>query len=100
MLQSLLAILILLIFACASFAQQAAKTDSQARQANPCDAATTQADMKQCAAEAYKKADAHLNTVYTNLMRLLQKDTGPAQPHRGHEARLAVMGEYRQRETF
>ena len=87
MLKSLLAVLFLMIPACAGFAQQSANTRAQPAQANPCDAATTQADMNQCSAEEYRKADAHLNTVYKNLVRLLQKDRGEAAQQSGGEQR-------------
>jgi uncharacterized protein YecT (DUF1311 family) len=62
------------------FGQQSASTGTQPAQANPCGNATTQADMNPCSAEEYRKADAHLNIVYQNLVRLLKKDTGEAQP--------------------
>jgi uncharacterized protein YecT (DUF1311 family) len=87
MLKSLLAVLFLMIPAGASFAQQSANTGAPPAQANPCDAATTQADMNQCSAEEYRKADAHLNAVYKNLVRLLQKDTGEAAQQSGGEQR-------------
>jgi uncharacterized protein YecT (DUF1311 family) len=87
MLKSLPAIMILVIVASASPAQQSAKTGQQAKEANPCDAANTQVEMNQCSADEYKKADAHLNTVYTNLIRLLQKDSGHAQQQSGGEQR-------------
>jgi uncharacterized protein YecT (DUF1311 family) len=83
MLRSVLAILFVLTFACVGFGQQRARTATQSAQANPCDNATTQADMNQCSAEEYRKADVHLNIVYKNLVRLLQKDTGEAQPPSG-----------------
>ncbi|MGA7856033.1 MAG: lysozyme inhibitor LprI family protein [Candidatus Acidiferrales bacterium] len=87
MLKLLLATIILLSIASGSSPQQSAKTDQQAKQANPCDAANTQMEMNQCSAEEYKKADAHLNVVYTNLIRLLQKDSGHAQQQSGGEQR-------------
>jgi uncharacterized protein YecT (DUF1311 family) len=80
MLRSVLAILFVPTFACVGFGQQSASIGTQPAHANPCGNATTQADMNQCAAEEYRKADAHLNSVYKNLVRLLQKDTGEAQP--------------------
>ena len=83
MLRSVLAILFVLILADAPFTQQSAKSEAQPAQANPCGNATTQADMNQCSAEEYRKADAHLNTVYKNLVRLLQKDAGEAQQPSG-----------------
>lgn len=89
MLRSVLAILFVLIATDAPFAQQSAEDEAQTPQANPCDNATTQADMNQCSAEEYRKADAHLNTVYKNLVRLLQKDTGQAQPSSGDEQKKA-----------
>lgn len=85
--KSLLAVMILAILAGARSAQQNPKTESQAGRANPCDAANTQMEMNQCSADEYKKVDAHLNTVYTNLIRLLQKDSGHAQQQSGGEQR-------------
>ena len=87
MLKLLLATIILLSIASGSSPQQNAKTGQQTKQANPCDAANTQMEMNQCSAEEYKKADAHLNVVYTNLIRLLQKDSGHAQQQSGGEQR-------------
>jgi uncharacterized protein YecT (DUF1311 family) len=81
--RSLLAILFVLTFACVGFGQQSATTGTQPAQANPCGNAPTQADMNQCSAEEYRKADAHLNTVYQNLVRLLQKDRGEVHPPSG-----------------
>ena len=87
--RSLLAILFVLTFACVGFGQQSASTGTQPAQANPCGNATTQADMNQCSAEEYRKADAHLNIVYKNLVRLLQKDTGEALPPSGNGQKKA-----------
>lgn len=85
MLKSLFAITFLATVAHANFAQQSAKTSTQRAQTNPCDAANTQMEMNQCSAEEYKKADAHLNTVYANLIRLLPKDSVQAQQQSGGE---------------
>jgi uncharacterized protein YecT (DUF1311 family) len=87
MLKSLLAIMILLGVVSSTSAQQNAKTGQQTKQSNPCDAANTQMEMNECSAEEYVKADAHLNLVYTNLIRLLQKDSGHAQQQSGGEQR-------------
>ncbi len=45
--------------------------------------------MNQCSAEEYRKADAHLNTVYKNLVRLLEKDTGETQQQNASEEKKA-----------
>lgn len=87
MLKSFLAIMILLSVVSSSSAQQNAKTGQQTKQSNTCDAANTQTEMNECSAEEYVKADAHLNLVYTNLIRLLQKDSGHAQQQSGGEQR-------------
>ena len=87
MLKSLVAVVFLAILAGASSAQQSSKNGSLPAQTNPCDAANTQMEMNQCSAEEYKKADAHLNVVYANLIRLLQKDSGHAQQQSGGEQR-------------
>lgn len=87
MLKSLVAVLFLAILAGASAAQQSSGTGTQPAQANPCDAANTQLEMNQCSADEFKKADARLNTVYANLIRLLQKDSGHAQQQSGGEQR-------------
>jgi uncharacterized protein YecT (DUF1311 family) len=83
MLKSLLAIGFLVIVASANSTQQGAKTEQNAGQGNPCDAANTQMEMNQCSAEEYTKADVHLNLVYTNLIRSLRKDSGHAQQQSG-----------------
>jgi uncharacterized protein YecT (DUF1311 family) len=87
MLKSLLAAMFLAILTGTSSAQHSPKIEPQAAHANPCDAANTQMEMNQCSADEYKKADAHLNTVYTQLVRVLQKDTGHAQQQSGGEQR-------------
>jgi uncharacterized protein YecT (DUF1311 family) len=38
-------------------------------QAGPCASASTQADLNSCYGEQYSKADAHLNTVYHDLLK-------------------------------
>jgi uncharacterized protein YecT (DUF1311 family) len=91
MLRSVLAILFVLILANVPLAQQSAKPEAQSPRANPCDNATTQADMDQCTAEEYRKADAHLNIVYKNLVRLLQKDADePQQPSGGEQKKAEI----------
>ncbi|MFY9804638.1 MAG: lysozyme inhibitor LprI family protein [Candidatus Acidiferrales bacterium] len=83
------AILLLLIFVGAGFGQQGAHAGATPGQAqahtNPCDTATTQVEMNECSAAEYKKADARLNTVYKNLVRLLQKDAGGSAQQSGGE---------------
>jgi uncharacterized protein YecT (DUF1311 family) len=81
--RSLLVILFVLTLACVGFGPQSASSGTRPAQANPCGNATTQADLNQCSAEEYRKADAHLNMVYKKLVRLLQKDTGEALPPSG-----------------
>jgi len=44
-------------------------------QSGPCDAARTQLELNQSFAEEFRKADAHLNNVYANLLNETQ---GPA----------------------
>jgi uncharacterized protein YecT (DUF1311 family) len=91
MLRSVLAILFVLILTNVPLAQQSAKPEAQPARANPCDNATTQADMNQCTAEEYRKADAHLNIVYKNLVRLLQKDADePQQPSGGEHKKAEI----------
>ncbi|MFZ0883520.1 MAG: lysozyme inhibitor LprI family protein [Candidatus Acidiferrales bacterium] len=86
--RSLLAVIFVVALASASsFAQPGARSPSQAEQANPCDAAKTQMEMNECSAEEYKRADAHLNAVYANLVRLLQKESGHPQQQNGKEQR-------------
>ncbi|MFZ3331265.1 MAG: lysozyme inhibitor LprI family protein [Candidatus Acidiferrales bacterium] len=85
--KSLLAVICLAIVAGGSSAQQSPKPESQAAQANPCDAAHTQMEMNQCSADEYKKADAHLNAMYAKLTRALQKDSGNAEQQSGGEQR-------------
>jgi uncharacterized protein YecT (DUF1311 family) len=82
-----LAVICLAIVAGGSSAQRSPKPESEAAQTNPCDAANTQMEMNQCSADEYKKADAHLNAVYTKLIRVLQKDTGNAEQQSGGEQR-------------
>lgn len=89
MLRSVLAILFVLILAKVPLAQQSAKPEAQSARANPCDNATTQADMNQCTADEYREADAHLNIVYKNLVRLLQKDANELQQPSGGEQKKA-----------
>jgi uncharacterized protein YecT (DUF1311 family) len=91
MLRSVLAIPFVLIVANVPLAQQSAKPAAQPARANPCDNATTQAEMNQCTAEEYRKADAHLNIVYKNLVRLLQKDADqPQQPSGGEQKKAEI----------
>jgi uncharacterized protein YecT (DUF1311 family) len=45
--------------------------------------------MNQCSAEEYRKADAHLNTVYKSLVRWLEKDAGETQQQNASEQKKA-----------
>ncbi len=42
--------------------------------ADPCPNAMTQLELNQCAGNEYRKADAHLNAIYSKLMKLLRDD--------------------------
>jgi uncharacterized protein YecT (DUF1311 family) len=53
--------------------------------------------MNQCSAEEYRKADAHLNIVYKHLVRLLQKDTGEAQPLSDGQKKAETLAEQKLR---
>jgi len=69
-----LSLAILLFISCAaSFAQEPRKPAAQVAQANPCEAATTQAELNKCSGEEHLKADEHLNAVYKNLLGMLQQ---------------------------
>lgn len=87
MLKTLLRVMFLALLAGASSEQQSTKSEAQSGRANSCDAANTQVEMNQCSADEYKKADAHLDTVITNLIRLLQKHSGHARQQSGGEQR-------------
>ncbi|HKF51567.1 MAG TPA: lysozyme inhibitor LprI family protein [Candidatus Acidoferrales bacterium] len=41
---------------------------------DPCATAMTQADLNECWAQQYKKADAHLNSIYKTLLELMKND--------------------------
>lgn len=41
-------------------------------QKGPCDAAATQLDLNQCYGQQFKNADAHLNKIYSSLVKQLQ----------------------------
>src|SRR5215475_12324531 len=47
---------------------------AQASKPDPCDKATSQADMNDCYGKQCQKDDAHLNRVYHKAMDFLQKD--------------------------
>ena len=67
-------------------------------QANPCDSAQTQTDMNQCSGEQYSKADARLNSLYTKLTSLLEKDAATDRPKRktgGKEQRQTAIQKLR-----
>jgi uncharacterized protein YecT (DUF1311 family) len=85
--KSLLAVICLAIVAGGGSAQRSPKPESQAAQASPCDAVSTQMEMNQCSADEYKNADAHLNAVYAKLIGVLQKDSSHAQQQSGGEQR-------------
>jgi uncharacterized protein YecT (DUF1311 family) len=64
---------LLLISCAASFAQESQTPVARGAQANPCASATTQAELNKCSGEEHLKADEHLNSVYKNLLRMLQQ---------------------------
>src|SRR5271165_3866340 len=64
-----------LISCAAGFAQESQKP---AAQANPCDSATTQAELNECSDEEFLKTDEHLNAVYKNLSGMLQQAAAEA----------------------
>jgi uncharacterized protein YecT (DUF1311 family) len=72
MLKFLSLAMLFLIFA-ASFAQEPQRPVGQGGQANPCESATTQAELNKCSGEEFLKADEHLHAVYKNLSRTLQQ---------------------------
>jgi len=51
---------------------------AQNAKADPCEKATSQADMNECYGQEYQKADAHLNRVYRKAMDYLQHDLAQA----------------------
>jgi uncharacterized protein YecT (DUF1311 family) len=73
MLKFLSLAMLFLISCAASFAQEPQKPVAQGAQVNPCESATTQADLNKCSGEEFLKADEHLNAVYQNLSRTLQQ---------------------------
>jgi len=73
MLKFLSLAMLFLISCAASFAQEPQKPVAQGAQVNPCESATTQADLNKCSGEEFLKADEHLNAVYKNLSRTLQQ---------------------------
>ena len=65
-------ILIILILICSSLAQ--AQKNEPTKKIN-CDSAMTQGEMNYCAANAYKEADAKLNSVYKSILEAYKSDT-------------------------
>jgi len=47
-----------------------------------CDTAQSQMELNQCAGEQYKKADARLNTIYRNVLNMMEKDLADAKDHK------------------
>jgi uncharacterized protein YecT (DUF1311 family) len=56
-------------------AQNTQKPVKEIPRNGPCDAARTQSELNQCFDEESRKADAHLSSIYSNLVKQLQ---GPA----------------------
>ena len=54
------------------FAQDYQKAAERLPQKGPCDAAMTQLDLNQCYGDQFRKADAHLNKVYANLIKQMR----------------------------
>jgi uncharacterized protein YecT (DUF1311 family) len=81
--------MLLLIPGAASSAQEPQRGATQTGQAKLYDAATTQAEVNKCSGEEYLKTDEHLNTVYKNLLRMLQEVTEHAEQQQD-EAETAV----------
>jgi uncharacterized protein YecT (DUF1311 family) len=78
--------MIFLLFASLWLTQQSAKSQGERSfEKGPCDWAQTQQEMNQCSGEQYRKADAHLNTVYAKLVRLLEKDLSEDQQRKNTE---------------
>ena len=64
---------LLLISCAASFAQEPQTPVARGAQANPCASATTQAELNKCSDEEHLEADERLNSVYKNLLAMLQQ---------------------------
>jgi uncharacterized protein YecT (DUF1311 family) len=61
-----------LFFAVLGSAHNSRQGTEQGPQKGPCDAATTQLDLNQCYGEQFRNADAHLNTIYSNLLKQMR----------------------------
>ena len=71
--KTLVRIVAFLAFTLVAFAQNTKKSAEETRQKGPCDgAAATQLDLNECFAADFHKADAHLNTIYANLLKRMQ----------------------------
>ncbi len=57
-----------------AFATPAPQKIRQATPEDPCAKAMTQSDMNECWGTRYRKADAHLNTLYRSLLGLMARD--------------------------
>lgn len=63
-----IATILLFFLAIGSTQQQTSSKGGCETLADPCDSAGSQRDMNFCYGEQYKKADAHLNAVYRDLI--------------------------------
>jgi uncharacterized protein YecT (DUF1311 family) len=78
-------IALVLLFVAAGSAQQPAESKAAVLdKETPCNQSGNQAELNQCAAEQYHKADVRLNAVYRKVLESLQKDLTEAQRH--HDA--------------
>ncbi len=64
----------LVFFAILGSAQKTKEGAEGALQKGPCDAAATQLELNQCYGEQFRKADAHLNNIYANLLKQMQSE--------------------------
>jgi uncharacterized protein YecT (DUF1311 family) len=75
------------------YAAKAQKATAQVTKPDPCEKATSQADMNDCYGNAYQKVDARLNHVYRNALSALQHDlenAGKGDPEQEKYLRTAV----------
>jgi len=64
----------LLSFAIFVSARDSQKEAERIPQKGPCDAAMTQLDLNQCYGEQFRKADDHLNKVYSSLLKQMRSE--------------------------
>ena len=65
-------VIALLFFTAFGSPHSASQRAEETAQKGPCDAAATQLDLNQCYGEQFKNADAHLNKIYSSLVKQLQ----------------------------